>query len=50
MISQSLKYNSQTLHEARFEYVEQLSPLAHLQIPTASHVINFGMDLNLNLP
>jgi hypothetical protein len=45
----SLKY-VQTLYEARFESGEQVYPLAQLQIPIVSHVINFGTDLNLNLP
>jgi hypothetical protein len=31
--------NTQTLHESRVEYDEQLSPLAELQIPTGFHVI-----------
>jgi hypothetical protein len=42
--------NGQTFHETRFEHGEQLSPLAKHQIPTASHVIKFGTDSNLNLP
>jgi hypothetical protein len=40
----------QTLYEAKFEHVEQLSPLSQLQIPTRIHVINFGTNSNLNLP
>jgi hypothetical protein len=42
--------NVQTLQEARLGPSEQLSPLAQLQIPNASQVINFGTDSNLNLP
>jgi hypothetical protein len=34
---------------ARFEQNEHLSPMAQLQIPTGSHVINFGTNSNLNL-
>jgi hypothetical protein len=36
--------NIQTLHDAINEHGEQLSPLAQLEITTASHVINFGTD------
>jgi hypothetical protein len=36
--------NVQTLHD------EQRSPMAPLQIPTGSHVINFGTKLDLNIP
>jgi hypothetical protein len=42
--------NIQTFHEVRFEHDKKISPLAQLQIPTASHVINFRIDSNLNLP
>jgi hypothetical protein len=38
------------LHDTRFELEQQLSPLAQLQIPTRSHVINFGTLSNLKLP
>jgi hypothetical protein len=41
--------NNQALQGARFEHTEQVSPLAQLYIPTRSHVIKFGTDLNLNL-
>jgi hypothetical protein len=40
--------NTQTLHEARFEYLEQLSQLAQLQISNRIRVIYFGIDSNLN--
>jgi hypothetical protein len=46
----SVSKNTQTWHEASFEDHEQLSTLAHLQIPTTADVINFGTDSNLNLP
>jgi hypothetical protein len=36
--------NTQTLHERRFEYFEQLSQLGRPQIPNIIHVINFGTD------
>jgi hypothetical protein len=39
-----------TLHEARFECFEQLSPLGRLQILNIIHVINSGTEFNLNLP
>jgi hypothetical protein len=42
--------NIQTFHEVRFEHDKQISPFAQLQIPTASHVMNFRTDSNLNLP
>jgi hypothetical protein len=42
--------NVQALLDARFEHDEQLSPLARLQIPNGSDVINFRIDSNLNLP
>jgi hypothetical protein len=32
--------NIQTLHVAKFGHDEELYPLAQLQIPTATHVIN----------
>jgi hypothetical protein len=38
----------QTLHEAIFEYVEQLSQFYRLQIPNGSHAIKFGIDSNIN--
>jgi hypothetical protein len=41
--------NIQTWHEASIEHGEQLCPLAQLQIPTASHVINSRTDPILNL-
>jgi hypothetical protein len=39
----------QTLHEAIFEYIEQLYQLGQLQIPNKIHDINFGTDSSLNL-
>jgi hypothetical protein len=41
--------NIQTLHDARFGLDEQISPLVQLQIPNASHVINFGANSIFNL-
>jgi hypothetical protein len=37
------------LHEAVFEYFEQLSKLDELQTPNRIHVINVGTYSNLNL-
>jgi hypothetical protein len=42
--------NIQTLHAARFEYFEHLSPLGQLQILNIIYVINSGTQFNLNLP
>jgi hypothetical protein len=42
--------NVQTLHDPRFVLGEQLTPLAPLQIPIRSHVMNSGTNSNLNLP
>jgi hypothetical protein len=42
--------NPQTLHEARMEIAEQLSQFSWLQIPNRIHVIDFGIDSNLNIP
>jgi hypothetical protein len=39
-----------TLHGTIFELYEQLCQMAHLQIATRIHVINFGTNSNLNLP
>jgi hypothetical protein len=41
--------NVQTLHGARFEHDEQLSPLTQVKIATGCHAINFGTLSNLNL-
>jgi hypothetical protein len=41
--------NVQTLQGAIFQHAEQRSPLAHLHIPTASYLINFWTNSNLNL-
>jgi hypothetical protein len=40
----------QSLHVARFEYFEQLSPLGWLQILNRINVINSWAEINLNLP
>jgi hypothetical protein len=42
--------NIKTLHDAKFEYFEQLYPLRRLQILNKIHVINSGTEFNLNLP
>jgi hypothetical protein len=42
--------NIQTSHDAIFGHDKQLSPLAQLKIPIASHDIIFATDSNLNLP
>jgi hypothetical protein len=42
--------NIQIVHEARLECFEQLSPLGQLQIRNRIHVINSGIEFNLNLP
>jgi hypothetical protein len=48
-MASSAPKNTQTLHEARFEYSEQISQLDQLQNPNRIHAINFGTDSNLNL-
>jgi hypothetical protein len=40
--------NSQTFHDARFQYYEQLSQLGQLQIAKRIHVINLRTYSNLN--
>jgi hypothetical protein len=42
--------NFQTWHGGISEPVEQISPLAQLEIAKEFHVINFGTKINLNLP
>jgi hypothetical protein len=41
--------NIQTLHATRFEYCEQHYLLGPLQILNRTHVINSGIEFNLNL-
>jgi hypothetical protein len=41
--------NTQALHDARFDYLEQTFQLGRLQIPNIIRVINFGTYSNLNI-
>jgi hypothetical protein len=42
--------NTQSLHDARVEYSEQLPKLGQLQIPNKIQVIKFGTKSTLNFP
>jgi hypothetical protein len=42
--------NTQTLQPARLDHFEQLYKLGRLKIHNRIHAINFGTQLNLNVP